>query len=109
MIVWRKEMIETMKIRFCKLYSRVSSPLDDLNEALEGVYNGKNVPCVTTVPTSDLCLMVLVSEMPITQEDCRSIFNRFDSLDMMSADGPFNAIVDIDFPEAGVRKKEVPQ
>ena len=37
MIVWRKEMIETMKIRFCKLYSRVSSPLDDLNEALEGV------------------------------------------------------------------------
>ena len=102
-------MTETMKIRFCRLYSRVSSPLDDLNEALEGVYNGKNAPCVMTVPTSDLCLMVLVSETAISTKDCRSIFKRFNSLDMMSADGPFKTIVDIEFPESVVRKKEASQ
>ncbi len=99
-----------MKIRFCKLWSRISgTPLDDLNQALEGVYNGKNVPCVTTVPTSDLCIMVLVSETAISKEDCGSIFNSFNSLDMISPDGPSNTIVDIEFPKPVVRKKEAPQ
>lgn len=65
-----------MKVQFVSWDWKSQPDVDELGKALQNVYDGQHVPCLTGIPDSQSdSYVVLLSGRAVTGEEAQKIFN----------------------------------